>query len=58
MDPISMAYYATICGLLGVASPWLGRISVRFVLAAIVGLIAAGALPYVRGTLPGGPYGG
>ncbi len=48
MDAVSLAFYATVCGLLGLAGPWLGRAVVRLAIGAVVGLIAVAALPALR----------
>lgn len=49
MDPVSLGFYAAVCGALSAAGPWLGNLIVRFVVGGAVGLIAAVALPAVRG---------
>jgi len=51
MDPVTVGYYAIICATLGAAAPRMGRLSVRLVLGAVVGLIAAAALPWLRMTV-------
>jgi hypothetical protein len=56
MDPVSLGYYAAICGVLGIASPWLGALPVRLVVGALVGVGAAALLPQVQ-ALFGGGYG-
>lgn len=48
MDPVTLAFYAVVCGLLGLAGPNLGRPTIRLGIGAAVGLIAAGALPTIR----------
>jgi hypothetical protein len=48
MDPVSLAYYAAVCGALALAAPWLGRLPVRLAAGAVVGLAAAGALPLLQ----------
>jgi hypothetical protein len=48
MDPVTLVYYAAVCGTLGAASPWLGRLPVRLAVGAVVGLIAASLLPYIH----------
>lgn len=48
MDPVSLIYYALVCGLLGFAAPWLRNPFVRFVVGVAVGLVAAGVLPLLR----------
>ena len=49
MDVFTLAYYACVCSVLGLFSPFLGRSTVRFVVGGIVGVAAAGVLPVVRG---------
>ena len=51
MDPVIMAYYAAVCGVLSVLAPSFGGLGGRLVVGAVVGLGAAGALPFVRSTL-------
>lgn len=51
MDPISLIFYACICGTLGWASPALGHPVIRLIIGAIVGLIAATVLPMIKGAL-------
>jgi hypothetical protein len=48
MDPVNMAYYAAVCGLLAAASPLLQGVVARVAAGAVVGLIAAAVLPWVR----------
>lgn len=48
MDPINLAYYATVCALLSALSPQLRTPIWRLGIGAIVGLIAAGGLPYLK----------
>jgi hypothetical protein len=48
MDLFNLAFYAIVCGILGVAAPLLGRIPVRLVVGMIVGIAAAGALPTIK----------
>jgi hypothetical protein len=56
MDPISLAYYAAICGVLGVASPWMGSLPVRLIVGALVGIGAAALLPQVQALIGLGAY--
>ncbi|MBP7240441.1 hypothetical protein [Amaricoccus sp.] len=51
MDPVTLLYYAAVCGLLGMAGPFLGGHAGRFVAGVLVGLAAAAALPPLRGAL-------
>jgi len=49
MDPVTLAYYGAICGTLGLAGPRLGRPMRRLAVGVVVGLLAAGSLPLLRG---------
>ncbi|WP_233417014.1 hypothetical protein [Halovulum marinum] len=48
MDPLTLVYYAAVCGALGAYAPRMGGLVVRLGIGAIVGLVAATALPLVR----------
>ncbi len=48
MDWLGLGYYVVICGLLGLAAPWLGRRWVRFLAGAAVGAGAVLLLPMLR----------
>ncbi len=48
---MSLGFYAVICGLLSLAAPLLGRPMVRITIGAVVGVMAAIALPLMRATL-------
>lgn len=48
MDPVSLGFYATVCGVLGLAGPRLGRAPVRLAIGALVGVVAVTVLPYVK----------
>lgn len=48
MDPISLGFYATVCGLLGLAGPKLGAAPWRLGIGAIVGVIAVSVLPTLQ----------
>jgi hypothetical protein len=50
MDPISLGFYALICGVLNVVGPFMGGIVSRFSIGVVVGLAAAWALPLLRST--------
>ncbi len=52
MDPITLAFYAIVCGCLSAVSPAVPRLPTRLAIGAIVGLGAAIALPWVKGMLP------
>lgn len=49
MDPVNLAFYGLVCGTLAAFAPSLGSRVARAVLGVIVGLIAAGLLPMLRG---------
>jgi hypothetical protein len=51
MDPVTLIYYGAICGLLAVAAPRLTPTVVRLLCGVVVGLVAAGVLPALRGVL-------
>ncbi|MEM9425553.1 MAG: hypothetical protein AAGA06_02525 [Pseudomonadota bacterium] len=51
MDPISLTFYAVICGLLSMFAPKLGGRMPRLAIGAVVGVAAATILPILRGTL-------
>ena len=53
MEPISLTFYATVCGLLSVVAPRLGGFLPRLLIGAVVGIIAALMLPAIRGLLTG-----
>jgi hypothetical protein len=48
MDPVSLTYYAIVCGCLAVASPRLNPLAVRVIVGVAVGLLAAVLLPVLR----------
>ena len=48
MDPVTMTYYAVICGSLGALSPRVTPGALRIVLGIVVGLAAAALLPVLR----------
>lgn len=51
MDPVSLAFYAIVCGCLSAASPIVPSLPVRLALGAGVGVLAAALLPLLRGVL-------
>ena len=53
MEPITLAFYASVCGILSVAAPRLGGFVPRLLVGAIVGIIAAILLPTIREILGG-----
>jgi hypothetical protein len=54
VDPVTLLYYALVCGLLGLAAPGLRTPGLRFAIGVAVGFVAAGALPALRALLGGG----
>jgi hypothetical protein len=51
MDPISITFYAVICGVLSMVAPNLGGTIPRLGIGAVVGVLAAVALPFIRSTI-------
>lgn len=51
MDPISIVFYAVVCGCLGAAGPKLGAFPVRLAIGATTGVIAAIVLPMIKGAM-------
>ncbi|MFA8387085.1 MAG: hypothetical protein ACEPO2_15795 [Pelagibaca sp.] len=51
MDITAMAFYALVCGGLGLVSPRFPKPWARFAVAALVGVVAAAILPVVRTAL-------
>jgi hypothetical protein len=51
MDPISISFYAIVCGCLSVVAPNLGGIAPRLIVGAVIGVIAALLLPTLRQTI-------
>lgn len=51
MDPISVVFYAIICGCLSLFAPNLGGYIPRLIVGAGVGIVAAVVLPMVRGMM-------
>ena len=51
MDPFSMAFYAVVCGCLSAFAPSLGGVVQRLTAGAIVGVIAAVLVPWLRGAI-------
>lgn len=54
MDLVSTAFYAVVCGLLALAAPRLPRLWARALVGAVVGVLAALVLPFLRGLMA--PY--
>lgn len=51
MDPISLGFYAVICGLLSYFAPNLGSAKSRLAVGAGVGIVAAVVLPLIKGVV-------
>ena len=51
MEPISLAFYAVVCGVLSLVAPNLGGMIPRLLTGAIVGVVAATVLPFLRGMM-------
>lgn len=51
MDPINLAFYAAVCGLLAAFGPALGGLWSRIVVGIVVGMIASATLPFLKGWL-------
>ena len=54
MDPISIVFYAIICGCLSLFAPNLGGKVPRLAVGACVGIVAAIVLPFIRQAMAGG----
>ncbi|WP_238366380.1 hypothetical protein [Mesobacterium pallidum] len=48
MDPIAIVYYLAVCAALTVYSPRIKSTGLRMGIGAGVGMVAAGALPYLK----------
>ncbi|MBO9465720.1 hypothetical protein TRP8649_04147 [Pelagimonas phthalicica] len=48
MDPVSLGFYASVCGLLGLAGPKLGGAPIRLGVGALVGIVAVTILPHIK----------
>jgi len=53
MDPITIIFYAIVCGCLSAVAPKLPRLPIRFGIGATVGILAATALPIIQSSLSG-----
>ena len=51
MDPITLAFYALVCGILSLFAPDLGGRGARLAIGALVGVGAATLLPVLKTTL-------
>ncbi|PYG30475.1 hypothetical protein [Pelagimonas varians] len=48
MDPVSIGFYASVCGLLGLVGPKLGTAPIRLGIGAGVGVLAVALLPHLK----------
>jgi len=48
MDPVSVGFYAAVCGVLGLAGPRLGAAPLRLAIGAGVGVVAVAVLPFFQ----------
>lgn len=53
MDPITIVFYAVVCGCLSVVAPRFPGFSVRLGVGAGVGIIAASVLPLIKDMMAG-----
>lgn len=51
MDPITLTFYALVCGCLSAVAPNFPRLPIRLGIGAAVGLVAASVLPMIKGML-------
>ncbi len=51
MEPVSLLFYAVVCGLLSLVAPKLGAMVPRFAIGAVVGAGSAATLPSVIGMM-------
>ena len=51
MDPISLGFYAVVCGILSAVAPNFPRLPIRLGIGAVVGVIAATVLPWIKGAM-------
>lgn len=49
MDPITLGFYALVCGALSAFAPASLKPLLRFGIGAVVGIVAATILPMLRG---------
>lgn len=54
MDPISLGFYAVICGVLSAAGPAMGGFMMRFGIGVVIGAGAAWVLPLLKTALGSG----
>jgi hypothetical protein len=50
-ETTSIVWYAAVCGALAAFAPALGGRTVRVMIGAVVGVIAASLLPFIRGMM-------
>jgi hypothetical protein len=51
MEPITLIFYATVCGLLSLIAPVLGGVLPRIAIGAVVGAGSALAMPNIMALL-------
>lgn len=51
MDPVNLVFYAAVCGTLAAVAPQGKSRVIRGVFGIVVGLFAAGILPFLKGLL-------
>jgi hypothetical protein len=51
MDITALSFYAVVCGVLSFAAPSLGKPFMRFILGAVIGILAALLLPSLKAYL-------
>ena len=51
MDPITLAFYAVVCGCLSAVAPNFPRLPIRLGVGAAVALVAASVLPWIKGMI-------
>jgi len=51
MDPITLGFYAVVCGCLSAVAPSFPRLPIRLGIGAVVGLAAASVLPWIKGLM-------
>ncbi len=54
MDPLTLIFYAAVCGLLSLFAPHLGGRVIRLAIGAVVGVIPATTLPFIAALVYGG----
>ncbi|WP_424928811.1 hypothetical protein [Amaricoccus tamworthensis] len=48
MDPVTLAYYGLVCGLVSMFAPFVRTRGARFATGIFIGLVAAAFLPSIR----------